>query len=47
MHFREHDWDDETDHNWHEFSGIEETHDVPTTKQSIEELIEKISYIVK
>jgi hypothetical protein len=35
------------DHNWHEFSGIEEKNDIPTTEQSIEELIERISYIVK
>jgi hypothetical protein len=25
MHFKEYDWDDETDHSWHEFMGIEET----------------------
>jgi len=47
MHFKEYDWDDATDHDWHEFSGIEETDDIPTTKHSIEELIERISYIVK
>jgi len=47
MHFKEYDWDDETDHYCHEFSGIEETNDIPTVQQSIEELIERISYIVK
>ncbi len=35
MHFKEYDWDDETDHDWYEFSGIEETNDIPTTEQSI------------
>jgi len=47
MHFKEYDWDDETDHNWHEFSGIEETNDIPTAEQSIEEFMERISFIVK
>ena len=47
MHFKGYDWDDETDHDWHEFTAIEETNDIPTVEQSIEELIERISYIVK
>jgi len=25
IHFKEYDWDDEIDHSWHEFMGIEET----------------------
>ena len=47
IHFKECDWDDETDHDWHEFSGIEETNDIPTAEQSIEEFMERISYIVQ
>jgi hypothetical protein len=47
MHFKEYDWDDETDHNWQEFCGIEETNDIPTAEQSIEEFMERISFIVK
>ena len=46
MHFKEYDWDDEIDHDWHEFAGLKETNDIPTI-ESIEELIERISYIVK
>jgi len=47
MHFKEYDWDDATDHDWHEFSGIEEITDAPTLQILIEDLIERISYIVK
>jgi len=28
MHIKEYDWDDETDHDWQEFCGIEETNDI-------------------
>ena len=47
LHFKKYDWDDEIDHDWHEFSVIEEKNDIPTAEQSVEELIERISYIVK
>ena len=32
MHFKEYDWDDEIDHDWYEFSGMEEKNDIPTTE---------------
>jgi hypothetical protein len=42
MHFKEFDWDDEIDHQWHEFQAIEETNQAATTKMSVEEFIEGI-----
>jgi hypothetical protein len=42
MHFKEYNWDDEIDHEWHEFHAIEETNQDATTKISIEEFIEGI-----
>jgi hypothetical protein len=42
MHFKEYDWDYEIDHDWYEFSSIEETSDTPTAQQSIEDFIERI-----
>jgi hypothetical protein len=47
MHFKEYDWDDETDYDWHEFSGIEKTTDPATPKLLIEDFIGRINYIVK
>jgi hypothetical protein len=42
MHFKEYDYDDETDHQWHEFQTIDETNDEATTTIPVEEFIEGI-----
>lgn len=41
MHFKEYDWDDKTDHEWHEYQCIKETTDAGTA-QTIEDFIEVI-----
>ena len=43
LHFKEYDWDNEMDHNWHEFASVEETNEPVTLKISIENLIDLLS----
>ncbi len=40
--FKEYMWDNEIDHTWHEFDGIEETEDETTEKNTIEDFITAI-----
>jgi hypothetical protein len=42
LHFKEYDWDAQIDHDWHEFECVEETSNIPTEEQSIEDFIERI-----
>ena len=42
MHFKEYDWDNDVDHDWHEFIGVEETSEVATDQKSIEDFMEVI-----
>ena len=37
--FKEYIWDNEIDHNWHEFDGIKETEEEVTEKNTIEDFI--------
>jgi hypothetical protein len=39
MHFREYDWNESIDHDWHEFEDVEETTDSATEKKSISEFL--------
>ena len=43
MHFKEYAWDDEIDHDWHEFDSITETTLESTESISIEVFINEIS----
>ena len=42
MHFKEYPWNNDVDHEWHEFDFIEETTEAKTVNTSIEDLIELI-----
>lgn len=39
MHFKEHGWDSDIDHDWHEFEVIEETSEKVTEENSIEDFL--------
>jgi hypothetical protein len=39
LHFKEFTWDSEIDHDWHEFESIEETLDLVTTGNNIEDFL--------
>jgi hypothetical protein len=43
MHFAPYTWDDKTDHNWHEFTVIEETTEKTTEINSIDEFLSVIN----
>ena len=43
LHFKEYAWDNEMDHDWHEFASVEETNEPVTLKISIENLIDLLS----
>ncbi len=43
LHFKEYDWDDETDHHWHELESIEETTEAEIQPISIENFLESIT----
>ena len=38
--FKEYMWNNEVDHNWHEFDGIKETDEKATEKNTIEDFIQ-------
>lgn len=42
MHFKEYEWDEEKDHQWHEFESLEETAEAKTVEMSIEDFLEII-----
>ena len=42
MHFKEYNWDEEIDHEWHELEFIEETTDAEAQSISIEDFLEII-----
>jgi hypothetical protein len=42
LHFKEYEWDDQIDHDCHEFSGIEETTDTGSLQTPIEDFIKMI-----
>ena len=44
LHFKQYEWGDQADHEWHEFTSVEETSNPPTEDQSIEDLMETIKY---
>lgn len=35
-------WNDKYDHSWHEFVSLDETHELPTTRQSLNEFINSL-----
>lgn len=39
MHFKEYSWDNDLDHEWHEFDCVEETTEVKTVNTLIEDFI--------
>lgn len=43
MHFKEFSWDSEIDHDWHEFESIEETLELVTTENHIEDFLSIVS----
>ena len=42
LHFKKYSWDNDLDHEWHEFDCVEETTEAKTTNTSIYEFIEGI-----
>jgi hypothetical protein len=42
LHFKEYSWDNDLDHEWHEFDCVEETTEAKTVHTSIDEFIERI-----
>ena len=43
MHFKEFAWDSEIDHDWHEFESIEETLELVTTGNNIEDFLSLVT----
>jgi hypothetical protein len=43
LHFKDYDWDDDIDHDWHELASVEETNEPVTLKISIDNLIDLLS----
>jgi len=46
MHFKEYEWDEQRDHQWHELESIEETAEVETVETSIKDFLEVIRWSV-
>jgi hypothetical protein len=42
LHFKEYTWDDELDHDWHEYVQVTYTDFLPTTPTSLSDLLEKL-----
>ena len=42
MHFKEYEWDEQKDHQWHELESIEETAEAETVEMSIKDFLEVI-----
>ncbi len=43
IHFKNYNWDDEIDHQWHELESIEERTEAETQPRSIEDFLELIT----
>ena len=43
LHFKEYKWDEEIDHNWHEFANVEETDEKGTTEKTVEGFLKRIA----
>lgn len=41
LHFKDEPWDNDLDHEWHEFDNIVETLELPTTTESIDHLLKR------
>ena len=45
MHFKNYNWDNKIDHDWHEFDRLEETNGITFEPETIEDFLSKINRV--